>query len=89
MAQVHTQNGDQGADEISMSNLKLIGREVMKDGRKIIETTLVPKPSLCKECKKNQRQQSSSRCQGCSNAYKVQKYNEGRLQKKMTQQIKN
>jgi len=59
-----------------------------KKGNKIahLKTTFDTKKPLCKECKKNPRQESSSRCKECSDTYKSHQINNSRLERKIENQ---
>ncbi len=73
-----------------MSNQKLVVSKKYKDdkGREVSQTSYADK-SPCKECKKNYRQQGSSRCSECSFTYKQSKLRAGRLDEKIKRQLEN
>lgn len=73
-----------------MTKLKLIGvKNEVVDGRDILHTRYVDRPAVCKECKKEKRQHSSSRCLGCGNAFRVRQFNDERVEQRKAEFIKN
>jgi predicted Zn-ribbon and HTH transcriptional regulator len=79
-----------------MTNFKLRGVKLRdykseKTGKtiQVLETQIVEQPSFCKQCGKEPRQRASSRCVQCAEQYKLQQVNDNRLQKKITNQLKN
>lgn len=73
-----------------MAKMKLRGTGLHKekDGREVIETTLVGVPVPCKQCKKEPRRPASSRCTTCSTNHKVVKAHDTLLRRKIERQAK-
>lgn len=72
-----------------MSKMKLVGiKNIVVDGRDILQTRYVDKPEACKECKRAPRVQASARCQGCTNSFRLKKFQDQRLEDKINKQIK-
>ena len=76
-----------------MTKQNLVGKRIRvekyADGREreIVELAWVDKPrGLCKTCKRNEKQERSSRCKECSNSHKLQEHNKQRLLNKIEQQ---
>ena len=72
---------------------KIVGIKTVfdKQNREIevaqIQTSYTSPP--CKQCKRNERQEGSSRCLDCSTAYKKSLFTKNRLKEKINNQIKN
>lgn len=67
--------------------LKMVGVETKKDklGNKyqVVKTAPEIQESPCKQCKKNPRNQGSSRCEKCTINHRAQEINKSRLNKKI------
>lgn len=78
---------------MSKPKLKKAGFETIEDktGKKmtIIKTKFSTDGPPCKECKRNARAESSSRCVECSQHYKLNKAFKERLQKRRTNYLNN
>ncbi len=60
-----------------------MGIKKQKDGFAIIETKIADTRGPCKNCKKRNRRDGSAYCKECAVGYKVQKFNQERVQRRV------
>ena len=80
---------------MSRAKIRVVGvrntTDKLNNKIRVLVTAPAESEEVCKQCKKEPKVHGSSRCEKCSNQYKVQKLNDARLSRKIEQasKIKN